>query len=170
MLRIPSRPSQVLVSDALQVWCRLANHANIYTADPCRQAFVKTHHFNSSLRRLSSRSQQTRKLNTKLCQFLRFFVKVLRELRIGCLDDLKEFPSRFCPSCLVGALVGCSQEGNAANAVGKAFGALRTADRIHKTLYFMMSQPSVKDERMHTFAQTRPPRLCATKMIGRVVC
>ena len=143
MLRIPSRPSQVLVSDALQVWCRLANHANIYTADPCRQAFVKVHHFNSSLRRLSSRSQQTRKLNTKLCQFLRFFVKVFRELRIGCFEDFKESPSRFCPSRLVGALVWCSKEGNAANAVGKAFGTLRTAGRIHKTLYLIMSQLTI---------------------------
>ena len=33
MLRISSRPLQVLISDALQVWCRLANHVNIYTAD-----------------------------------------------------------------------------------------------------------------------------------------
>ena len=36
--------------------------------------------------------------------------------------------------------MGCFKEGNTANAVDKAFGTLRIANRIHKTLNFMISQ------------------------------
>ena len=95
---------------------------------------------------------------------------IVDPIRIGSFEDFKESPSCLYPSCLVGALVGCSKESNAANAVSKAFGTLRTADRIHKTLCFMMSQLTIECDWMHMFAQRSPPRLCATKMIGRVVC
>ena len=171
MLRILSRPSLILINDALQVWCRLANHVNIYTADPCKQTFVETNYFNSSLRRLSSRSQQTRKFNIKVCRFFRSFIKVLRELRIDCFEDFKEFPNKFCLSCLVGAaLVGFFKKGSTTNAVDKTFDTLRITDRIHKTLDFMMRQLTIEGDWIHTFAHTSPLRLYAIKMIGRVVC